>query len=403
MRRNLFLALVMFTSIVFFGVSASPALAQPPRPRPSNPGSQVPDLRPTVKLGSVSLNGGVQKPLASLSGVPIQTPEFTVPRTPVGGTAWVFEIRTVDGRGTISFSNTVPSGVQPSAFQWDQSSGASPGATGRLRYNGCANCAGSVTISVTVRDSLDFSGAAPTGQIKLNLTASGGPPQVTGATRTGNDVIRPTFQLAFAQGTFAQSDGEVVGTYADGLKVRLAISNVSANSLVVVLPRFKASRGVSVALRNPFGSSSRNIELPIQPLENGPAQFDSVQNSTTSGQANIRGRYSVKHTNVTPFDATGTDEITIATIGSGSLACDQQDVLYHSANVRWIRNDGYSGDTNEQGTVSVTGQPSVDHLLRSPDNKVRIAWRLKPLRERHYQVMFGAIDVVGVCTNQIVP
>ena len=109
---------------------------------------------------------------------PAPVPEFTFPRTPNTNTSWVLEIRTLDGRGLITFSNTVPAGVPPSAFQWEQTGGVSPGTVGRLRYNGCgAGCAASITFQVSVRDSMDFSGGAASGQIKLNLTASNDRPR----------------------------------------------------------------------------------------------------------------------------------------------------------------------------------------------------------------------------------
>ena len=67
---------LIFASIaILLLVSAKPAFAQTPQP----PGSQVPDLKPVAKLTSVSLNGGAQKPLTSLTlSVP---PRLAVPLT----------------------------------------------------------------------------------------------------------------------------------------------------------------------------------------------------------------------------------------------------------------------------------------------------------------------------------
>ena len=188
MRHKLLFSFLVFGMVFFFSViDVAPALAQP---QPQTP--EVPDLKPLVRLTTVSLNGGVQRPLTSLGSLPAPVPEFTFPRTPNTGTPWVLEVRTMDGRGLITFSNTVPAGVPPSAFQWEQSGGVSPGTMGRLRYNGCgAGCAASITIQVTVRDSMDFSGGASSGQIKLNLTASNDRPSNVSITRNGGTTIRP--------------------------------------------------------------------------------------------------------------------------------------------------------------------------------------------------------------------
>jgi hypothetical protein len=214
-------------------------------------------------------------------------------------------------------------------------------------------------------------------------------------------------EIKFAVGTFDPSDSLVIGTYAGNLKYRLipeTSSNFAGGSMFAVIPRLKASRNVQVLLRNPYGpGNSVNVELPIQQVENGPLQFNCVNCSTVFGDANIHDEYSVKHINLGPADATGTDEIAITPKRSGVTPCDEPDFIYHTALVRWIRDDGYSGDSAEQGTAVVAGHPPTDQLLRSTQNKIQISWMLKALKgERWYQVMFGVIDVVGVCPNRVV-
>jgi hypothetical protein len=377
--------------------------AQTPQPLP--PGSQLPDLKPPGQFVSVALNGGSPKNLGgSLTGLPTSIPQVEVPRNPIDHTAWVLEFRTRDGRGTINFSNTVPFGVPGSAFLWEQNSSPAPGAIGRLHYTGCPVCPASFVIEVTIKDNLDFTSAAPKARVQINLAASGGPPRLLNITRDGGDTIRPRFQLTFATRTFSVEYSDVIAVYAGGLKYKLLPQNVQGETMTVVIERLKPSRSVEVILSNHFGSSSRNTELPIQPAENGPGQFNCVSCSLTSGDADIHDEFSIKHTNIGITEASGTDTITITPRQSGTTPCDQLDSIYHTAVMRWIRTDGYSGDSDEQGTLRISSQPPVDHVLRSPDNKLRISWTLKPLKgDRFYQVMFGVIDVVGVCSNRLVP
>ena len=174
--------------------------------------------------------------------------------------------------------------------------------------------------------------------------------------------------------------------------------------MFVVIPRLKASRNVQVSLKNPYGTSSNIIvELPVQQVESGPPHFNCINCSTVFGDANIHDEFSVKHNNIGALDASGTDDITITPKRSGVTPCDEPDFIFHTALVKWIRDDGYSGDSADQGTVTVNSQPPIDQLLRSPQNKVRIIWTLKGFKgERWYQVIFGVIDVVGTCQNRVI-
>jgi hypothetical protein len=366
--------------------------AQTPAPNTQPHLSLVP-----VVLVSVGADG-IAKPFSSPTGVSFPTPEFFVPRN---GTK-VFDITTSGGNVSVRFTNTVPAGIPANAFEWVQQSAPAPNANGKLRYNGCTTCPASFVLGVGASSSNTVSGT-----IKLNLTASTGKPQITSIARNGGTEVRPRFEIRFAAGTFDPSDSEVMGTYADNLKYRLTTatgSNFAGGSMFVVIPRLKAARNVQVFLRNSYGaSSSLNVQLPVQQVENGPLQFNCINCSTVFGEANIHDEYSVKHNNSGILDVNGTDELVISPKRAGVTPCDEPDFIYHTALVRWIRADGYSGDTAEQGTVAITGHPPIDQLLRSPQNKIQVAWMLKALKgERWYQVMFGVIDVVGVCPNRVV-
>lgn len=382
-------------ALLFVGTGGGIAVAQSPQPQP---GSQLPNLRPLAFV-NVSLDG-VAKPIGS-SPTGIQfTPGFLIPRAGVSKT---LEFKTKDGRSSVRFSHSLPSGVSANAFTWQQTSVAAPNAVGRLNYTGCQNCPASITISVKAEDP---SGVV-SGTVKLNLTASTRKPEVNSIKRSGGTEREPRYEIRFAAGTFNLQDSEAVATYAGNLKYRLlpeSGGSISSESIFVVIPRLKASRAVQVFLRNPYGTSgTTNVELPIQAVENGPGQFNCVNCSTVFGEAKIHDEYSVKHTNPGALEASGTDEITITPLRSGNTPCDQPDFIYHTALVKWIEDNGFSGNSAEQGTVSVSAQPPVDQLLRSPQNKVRIAWKLKPFKvDRYYQVMFGVIDVVGVCQNRVV-
>ena len=369
--------------------------AQTPQPQPQ---PNVPHLSLVpLTLVSVGLDD-VSKPFSSPTGVAFPTPEFFVPRN---GTK-TLDFITSGGNVNVNFSDSVASGVPASAFEWVQQRVPAGNAVGHLKYNGCASCPASFTLSVTAA-----SNNTVTGLVKLNVTASSGKPQLTSINRSGGTEVRPRFEIKFAAGTFDPSDSEAIANYGSSLKYRLipeAASNFANGSMLVVIPRLKASRNVQIVLRNHYGSSNTlGVDLPIQQVENGPLQFNCINCSTVFGDANIHDEYSVKHSNIGPLDASGTDEITIAPLRSGQTACDQSDVIYHTALVRWIHDDGYSGDTADQGTVTVSSHPPTDQLLRAPQNKIQIAWKLKGFKgERWYQVMFGVIDVVGVCQNRIV-
>lgn len=368
-------------------------VAQTPQPKPNMPNlSLVP-----LTLVSVGLDD-VAKPFSSPTGVAFPTPEFFIPRS---GTK-TLDFITSGGSVNVDFSNSVPAGASASAFEWVQPRIPAGNAVGHLRYTGCTSCPASITLSVTASSNNTVHGT-----VKLNVTASSGKPQITSVNRSGGTEVRPRFEIKFAAGTFDPADSEAIANYGSNFKYRLipdATSNLASGSLLVVIPRLKASRNVQILLRNPYGSSNAmSVELPVQQVENGPLQFNCINCSTVFGDAHIHDEYSVKHNNIGAFDVNGTDDITIAPVRSGQTPCDEPDVIYHTARVRWIHDDGYSGDSDDQGTVAVSSHPTTDQLLRSPQNKIQIAWRLKGFKgERWYQVMFGVIDVVGVCQNRVV-
>jgi hypothetical protein len=349
-------------------------------------------------LVSVGVDG-VAMPFSSPTGIQRPTPEFFVPRN---GTK-VFNITTSGGNVNVGFGDSVPAGVPASTFEWMQQTLPAGNATGQLRYNGCASCPASFAFGVNVSSRNSASGS-----VKLNLTASAGKPQLISISRSGGTEVQPRYEIKFAAGTFDPSDSQAIATYSSNLKYRLIpenSSNFAGGTMFVVIPRLSASRNLQVFLKNPYGASGNlSVELPLQQVENGPLQFNCINCSTVFGDAIIHDEYSIKHNNsLGLLDASGTDEITIAPKRSGVTPCDEPDFIYHTALVKWIRDDGYSGDSAEQGTVTVSSHPPIDQLLRSPQNKVQINWTLKAFKGEHwYQVMFGVIDVVGVCPNRVV-
>lgn len=55
------------------------------------------------------------------------------------------------------------------------------------------------------------------------------------------------------------------------------------------------------------------------------------------------------------------------------------------------------------GTVSVTGNPPVNSLLRAPNNKVALRYALPELHpDRFYQVLFEGVEIIGVCSDRVV-
>jgi len=389
MRNNVCVLVIVFLLTCVVCVAQNPQ----PQPQPNVPHlSLVP-----LTLISVGLDD-VAKPFSSPTGIAFPTPEFFVPRNGTRSLDFI----TNGGNINVNFSNSLPPGVPASAFEWVQPRVPAGNAVGHLRYNGCQSCPASFTLSVTAS-----SNNTVHGQVKLNATASSGKPKLTSISRSGGTEVQPRFEIKFAAGTFDPADSEAIANYGNNLKYRLipeAASNFAGGSMLVVIPRLKASRNVQVLLRNPYGSSnSLSVELPVQQVENGPLQFNCINCSTVFGDAHLHDEYSVKHNNIGAFDASGTDDLTIAPLRSGQTPCDQPDVIYHTARARWIHDDGYSGDTDDQGTVTVSSNPPTDQLLRAPQNKIQIAWRLKGFKgEKWYQVVFGVIDVVGVCQNRIV-
>ncbi len=366
--------------------------AQTPRPNTPPQLSLVP-----VAFVSVGLDE-IAKPFGSPTGLAFTTPEFFVPRNGEK----TFDFRTSGGNVNVHFSDALPAGIPTTAFEWVQQTAPAPSAVGRLRYNGCSSCPASFTLGVSAS-----SNNTVRASVRLNLTASTGIPRLLGITRNGGTEVKPRFEIRFAAGTFDPSDSEVVGVYAGNLKYKLPTetgSNLAGGSMFVLIPRLKASRNVQVLVRNPYGSSNTlAVQLPLQQVENGPLQFNCINCSTVFGDAKIHDEFSVKHNNIGPLDSRGTDDIPIAPKRAGPTPCDEPDFIYHTAVVKWIHDDGYSGDSAQQGTVVVNNHPPTDELLRSPQNKVQIAWTLKAFKGEHwYQVMFGVIDVVGVCSNRIV-
>ncbi|MEP7273593.1 MAG: hypothetical protein ABI882_19000 [Acidobacteriota bacterium] len=391
------LGLITFVLLMLCMVSAgargSLAVVQGPQPIPK-PGSQLGDLKP-LALVNVSLDG-IAKPIGSSpTGTSFSTPEFAVPRS----VEKILEIRTRDGRSNVRFSRTLPPGVPQGAVQFLQESVSAPNAVGRLRFSACPTCPATIAIAVSASDP---SGTV-SGQIKLNLTASSGTPSLTSIARNGGTEVRPRFEIHFAAGTFDPTDSQVVATYAGNLKYRLIpdnTSNVAGGSMFVVAERLKAERSIQVFLRNTFGaSSSTTVQLPLQQNENNTS-FECVNCSTVLGSVSPNDNFSVKHSNGGGFAISGTDEITITPLQTGTTACDQNDFIYSGASASWINGDG--APQSNLGTVSIASQPPANQLLRASQNRVTTSWTLNGLNaDRFYQVKFRGINVVGVCSNRV--
>ena len=411
-RRALAACAVMLAAGVISGSRSNLALAQPPRPRPQpRPGSQVPSLKPPLRLVSVSLNGGAQKlfdrNLIDRPGSPpTPTPEYLLPNNPLGANSFMFEFRTSDGRGTIEFSHTLPAGVQANAFQWEQSSG-SPPAIGRLRYNFCNACPASFTLEVIAKDRLDFSGAAPKANVKINLTPFRGPARILTISRVGTGAVRPRFEITFTPGTFAQEGGQIFATYPGGLKYRLIPENLTVGTMSVVIERLKVGRNVEVRMSNPLGGSSRAVELPAQFEEH--MSFECINGCSTCWSCGsvdaipFGDTASVSHNQLSPFSMGSTDTIKLKTVRSDPPECDEEDHIFTNARVAILNPVGAVNPPGGPGTVRITRPPPTNALLRAPDNKIKVKW-WKPglVGEWWYQVVPNGVRIVGVCPNRIV-
>jgi hypothetical protein len=110
--------------------------------------------------------------------------------------------------------------------------------------------------------------------------------------------------------------------------------------MFVVAERLKAERGIQVFLRNAYGASSSSaVTLPLQQKENNPS-FECVNCSTVLGSVPVNDNFSVKHSNSGVTSITGTDEITITPLQTGTTPCDQNDFIYNGASASWIAGDG---------------------------------------------------------------
>lgn len=354
-----------------------------------------------VVLISISLDG-VAKPVNSPAGNPLPAPEFLVPRT---GTK-TFNLNTKDGSIDTTFSHSVSSGVPASAFTLLQAVVPAPNAVGKLQFNGCKTCPSSFTVTVTARSG-GVGQRSSTGTFKVTLTVSTAKPVFTGISEVGGPEIESTFEVRFTPGTFELADSEVIGVYDGGaLKYKLipeSTSNIAGGAARVKIPRLKANRNVSVFLRNPFGATTtRNVTLGEEVTEAGGPQFEPVNASHTLGNGVYNDSYSVKHTNSGIIQFSGTDVITISPPNSGTTPCNARDFIYTGSRASWL-DPKTDNPVTGHGTVSVTGNPSVNSLLRAPNNKVTLSYTLPALHpDRFYQVLFEGVEIIGVCSDRVV-
>jgi hypothetical protein len=263
---------------------------------------------------------------------------------------------------------------------------------------------------VTATDGFNSGGA----QVRLELTYSTAVPNVISIARTPGDTntIEPRFDIRFDPATFDSRDSQLVGIYSGGLRYRLIsqpIQSLGGGNVRVVVPRLKLDRGVQIALINPFGQTTRNIQLPVQPLEGTPA-FECINCSSScvncSGTftVSVGDNYSISHNHWTALGVSGNDTISITPLQSGNTPCDQQDFIYTGSRISIL---DASGSTNppvsSPGTVRITSQPQTNSPLRSSDNRIRVEWS-KPglVSDWWYQVAIKGARVVGVCSNRVV-
>jgi hypothetical protein len=390
---SVFFAAVLSLSFVsvFQGVAAQ-------EPKPTTPQSNIPALSLVpVTINDVGLDG-VAAPVSTPRGGAGGVPQFFLPKSGQK----VLVVETSGGSGKVRFSNSVPEGVPPSAFQWEQTEVPAGNAAGRLRYNGCASCPASFTLELLATSS-GLSDIAAHALVKISLTASSAKPVVTSINQSGGDGVRPRFEIKFEHSTFDPSDSQVIATYASGLKYRLLpeeSSQFSAGRMQVLVPRLEAARNVKLSLTNPYGSSAvTNVTLPQQDSEN--PTFERVNSSGEfPDAAHVNDTFSVKHSNGGIIASSGADDITLQPLAAVP-ACNQPDFIYLGAKATWL--DANDQPTAAPGAVSVTGQPPTNAPLRPSNKTVRVQWTLNGLGgDKFYQVAFGGVTVVGVCSDRVV-
>ena len=392
---------VLFTAALLLALFSlcnplNAVLAQSPQPQPQ-PGSQLPNLRPLLLL-SIAMDG-VARPLGTPGNLSRPAPQITLSRN----VTKVLEVNTADGRGNVHFSYSLPSGVPAATFQWAQESVSAPNATGRLQFNGCDSCPASFAITLSAGNV----GITESARVEFHLANSTAQPALVSINRNGGNAINPRFDITFQPGSFDQRDSTVFALYQGGLKYRLvpdASSQLAAGSMRVVIPRIKLDRGVSVSMNNPFGNgNSLTVQLPQQDFET--AQFVNINSSTVLGEIVDPGdEYSFRHIGNAATGATsGTDELQVRpTQNTTPTACDQSDFIYTGAAVAVI-NASTNQPVNGQGSATISSQPSVNALLRSPGNKIRIQWSRPALSgDLWYQVVPKGAFVVGVCSDRII-
>jgi hypothetical protein len=226
-------------------------------------------------------------------------------------------------------------------------------------------------------------------------------------TPTGQDRIRPRFQIRFAAGTFDQQDSQVVATYPGGLRYRLIPDDLAAGTMFVVIERLKVGRSIQVSLSNPLGGSSGAVVLPKQPFEDN--QFECINCSTcwSCGSVNavpLEDTASVSHNQNSLLPMGGTDTIPLHPVRTDPPDCDQEDHMFTTARVSVLHAGGLlNPPTSGPGTVRITRHPPKNVLLRKPENTIRVKW-WKPglVGDWWYQVVPNGVTVVGVCSNRIV-
>ena len=231
--------------------------------------------------------------------------------------------------------------------------------------------------------------------------------------------MRPEYRINFAAG-LEPSDTEIIAAYAGNLRIRLtpqSPATFASGSATVVIPRLKIERGVQVSMRNPYGTSNQvAVQLPAQSTDNpgfgcvncgGPAPPDGAH--PPHNQTTVLVPFTASHFNIGPVTVSGTDEIglqsiisgTDTSIRSGPLPCGQLDFIYAGARATWFDNNGHP--VTSPGTVSIVAQPPVNAPLRRPNNNVRMAWTLKSFQGTHiYQIVATGAFVEGVCSDQII-
>ena len=367
------------------------------QPRPTTPVGPRPirdlSLAPLEVL-NISLDG-VAKRLSSPRGTP-PVPGFSVPRA----LTKTFLVRTRGGTVDIFFAVSLPDGIPPATFRFENNRVRTPNAVGRLLFAGCPTCPSRFEITIRATSGR----FQETRKVEIRIQPSTGRPNLISVDRAVNaddDAVEPAFDVTFEPTTFYPEDSRVIGRYSGGLNYRLipnANSAIDEGRMRLIIPRLRQGREVGITLTNVYGSSETiTITLPLQLSEN--RIFNQVNASDVVPPANINDTFSVRHDSGV-LGASGRDAIPITPLFDNNRPqCNQRDFFFTEVTAAWL--DENDQPTNNLGAVRVLN-PIVNR--RMVNNNFLIAdWRLNPLTGvLFYQFRYRGLQIVLTCPDRII-